>query len=280
MCDPAASMPQPTPQPPVPAATVLLVRDAAVGLEVFMVERHHEVDFATGALVFPGGKLDPGDRDPRALARCARPPDPVDAAALALRVTAIRETFEEAGVLLARPRGSDALVAAERAREIGSRHRARLLADELGIADIAEGEDLELATKLLVPFAHWITPEFMPKRFDTHFYLVQAPPGQTAVHDGGESVDSAWITPSLALAEAEAGRRTLIFPTLLNLRKLGRSTNVAAALERARRDPLVTVLPRVERREGGAVVRIPPEAGYGISEAGVGDLAGPHPTRS
>jgi 8-oxo-dGTP pyrophosphatase MutT (NUDIX family) len=273
-------MPRETPPPPVPAATILLVRDAAAGLEVFLVERHHEIDFATGALVFPGGKLDPGDRDPRVLARCARGPDPPDEGALALRVTAIRETFEEAGVLLARPRGSGELVDPARAREIGIRHRAPLLADALAVADIAEVEDLELATDLLVPFAHWITPEFMPKRFDTHFFLVPAPAGQAARHDGSEAVDSAWITPSLALAEAEAGRRTLIFPTLLNLRKLGCSASVAAALERARRDPIVTVLPRVERREGGAVVRIPPEAGYGISEAGVGDLAGPRPARS
>ena len=246
---------------PVPAATILLVRDAGAGLEVFMVERHHEIDFATGALVFPGGKLDPGDRDPRALARCAPTADPADEGALALRITAIRETFEEAGVLLARPRGASTLVAPERSREIGRRHRARLLADERGVADIAEAEDLELATDLLVPFAHWITPEFMPKRFDTHFFLVPAPWGQAAAHDGSESVDSAWITPSLALAEAEAGRRTIVFPTLLNLRKLGCSASVAEALERARRDPIVTVLPRVERREGRAVVRIPPEAG-------------------
>jgi 8-oxo-dGTP pyrophosphatase MutT (NUDIX family) len=255
---------------PVPAATILLLRDAAAGLEVFLVERHHAIDFATGALVFPGGKVDPGDRDPRALARCAGWPG--DADALALRVAAIRETFEEAGVLLARPRGSAALVDAARSSEIGARHRARLLADEIGVAELAEVEDLELATDRLVPFAHWITPEFMPKRFDTHFFLVQAPPGQAAVHDGGESVDSTWATPAAALAEAEAGRRTIIFPTLLNLRKLGRSRSVAEALERARRAPLVTVVPRVERRSGRAVVCIPPEADYDVTEATPAEL--------
>jgi 8-oxo-dGTP pyrophosphatase MutT (NUDIX family) len=256
----------------VPAATILLLRDASAGLEVFLVERHHEIDFATGALVFPGGKLDPGDRDPRALARCAGPAG--DPAALALRAAAIRETFEEAGVLLARPRGSRALVDPARASEIAARQRARLLADELGLADLAEAEDLELATDCLVPFAHWITPEFMPRRFDTYFFLVEAPPGQSAVHDGGESVDSTWTTPAAALAEAEAGSRTIIFPTLLNLRKLGRSRSVAEALERARQAPLVTVLPRVERRGDRAVVCIPPEAGYDVTEATPGELAG------
>jgi 8-oxo-dGTP pyrophosphatase MutT (NUDIX family) len=255
---------------PVPAATILLLRDAAAGLEVFLVERHHEIDFATGALVFPGGKLDRGDRDPRALARCA--PSPGDEAALALRVAAIRETFEEAGVLLARPRGSRALVDPARSSEICGRHRAGLLADAIALADVAEAEDLELATDRLVPFAHWITPEFMPKRFDTHFFLVQAPPDQAAVHDGSESVDSTWTTPAAALAEAEAGRRTIIFPTLLNLRKLGRSRSVAEALERARQEPLVTVLPRVERRGGRAVVCIPPEAGYDVTEATPAEL--------
>jgi 8-oxo-dGTP pyrophosphatase MutT (NUDIX family) len=257
---------------PVPAATILLLRDAAAGLEVFLVERHHAIDFATGALVFPGGKLDPGDRDPRALARCAGGAE--DADVLALRVAAIRETFEEAGVLLARPRGSRALVDGARAAGIRDRHRAPLLADAIGVADLAEAEDLELATDRLVPFAHWITPEFMPKRFDTHFFLVEAPPDQPAVHDGGESVDSTWATPAAALAEAEAGRRTIIFPTLLNLRKLGRSRSVAEALERARQAPPVTVLPRVERRGDRAVVCIPPEADYGVTEATPAELAG------
>jgi len=254
---------------PLPAATILLVRDAAAGLEVFMVERHREVDFATGALVFPGGKLEPGDREPRTLARCPAgsglPPHD-----LALRVAAIRETFEEAGVLLARPRGSTALVDAGRLREIGRR-------DALGA--LAEAEDLELAADLLVPFAHWITPEFLPKRFDTHFFVVAAPGDQAAAHDGSESVDSAWITPAAALAEAESGRRTIVFPTLANLRKLGRSRSAAEALERARRDPVVTVLPRVERRDGRAVVCIPPEAGYEPSETSAGELRGTRPGR-
>jgi 8-oxo-dGTP pyrophosphatase MutT (NUDIX family) len=254
---------------PVPAATILLVRDAAAGLEVFMVERHREVDFATGALVFPGGKLEPGDREPGTLARCSACPG-LSAHDLALRVAAIRETFEEAGVLLARPRGSPALVDARRLRSIARRD---------ALAALAEAEDLELAADLLVPFAHWITPEFMPKRFDTHFFLVAAPGDQAAAHDGSESVDSAWITPAAALAEAESGRRTIIFPTLANLRKLGRSRSAAEALERARRDPVVTVLPRVERRDGRAVVCIPPEAGYEPSETHAGELVGSRPAR-
>jgi hypothetical protein len=116
-----------------------------------------------------------------------------------------------------------------------------------------------------VPFAHWITPEFMPKRFDTWFFLVAAPEDQVAVHDGREGVDSVWIRPADAIAEAEAGRRIIIFPTLLNVQKLGRSASVAEALAAAHREPIVTVLPRVFETAAGSVLRIPAEAGYGIS---------------
>jgi 8-oxo-dGTP pyrophosphatase MutT (NUDIX family) len=256
----------------VPAATILLVRDGSAGLEVFMLERHRRIDFATGALVFPGGKVEPGDADPALAERCAGAAG-LDADRRALRVAAIRETFEECGVLLTRPRGESGLVRAERLDAIAPRWRDALLRDRAGMAELARAEELELACDLLVHYAHWITPEFMPKRFDTHFFLVAAPPDQAAAHDGAESVDSLWTTPQAALAEAEAGRRTIIFPTLLNLRKLGRSPDVAAAVARARSEPVVTVLPRPARGPRGTVVRIPPEAGYGISEAPVDDPA-------
>jgi hypothetical protein len=106
----------------------------------------------------------------------------------------------------------------------------------------------------------------MPKRFDTHFFLVAAPPDHVAVHDGRESVDSVWITPAAAVAEAEAGRRTIIFPTLQNVKKLGRAKSVADALAAARREPIVTVLPRVLKTERGMRFSIPPEAGYEFTE--------------
>jgi hypothetical protein len=119
----------------------------------------------------------------------------------------------------------------------------------------------------MVPFAHWVTPAFMPKRFDTHFYLVPAPPDQVAAHDGEESVDSLWIAAAQAVEDAKAKRRMIIFPTLRNLIKLARSTSVAEAIERARREPIVTVLPTVGKGASGPVIRIPVEAGYDISEA-------------
>ena len=251
----------PAPAPKL-AATILLVRDGASGLEVFMVQRHHKIDFATGAMVFPGGKIEEGDSDPRLRARCAGA-DALDADQLAVRVGAIRETFEECGVLLARPRGSRALVGADRLREIEARFRDRLNADEVGLVDVALAEDLELACDLLAPYAHWVTPEMVPKRFDTYFFLVAAPPDQLALHDGGESVDSVWTTAQHALAEAEAGHRTIIFPTLMNLNLLGLSGDVADALARTRARPLVTVRPALRRTpDGKPELVIPPEAGY------------------
>jgi 8-oxo-dGTP pyrophosphatase MutT (NUDIX family) len=264
------------PAPAELAATILLVRQRQAGLEVFLLQRHDRIDFARGAMVFPGGRVDAGDRDPRLRGR-SRGLEGIGEDAAAVRLGAIRETFEECGVLLARPRGEEALVGAGRVADLERRCRADLAAGRVSLAEIAEREDLALACDLLVPFAHWVTPEFMPRRFDTHFFLAAAPEDQAALHDGEESVDSVWTTPSAALADRAAGRRTIIFPTLLNLRKLGESASVAEALERARRSPVVTVLPRMERDAGGArTLRIPPEAGYTVLPS---DLAGELPSR-
>jgi len=256
------SGPAPAISAPKLAATILLVRDGATGLEVFMVQRHHQIDFATGAMVFPGGKIEAGDADPRLRAR-ARGADALDADALSVRVGAIRETFEECGVLLVRPLGGAALVSAERLRELEARWRDRLNRNEAGLVDVVLAEELELASDLLVPYAHWITPQIVPKRFDTYFFLVAAPPDQVALHDGGESVDSVWTTAQHALAEAEAGRRTIIFPTLMNLNLLGGARDVADALARTRARSIVTVRPEVGRTpDGKPELRIPAEAGY------------------
>jgi len=258
-----------TPPEAKPSATILLVRDGASGLEVFMVQRHHQIDFATGAMVFPGGKVDAADADPALAARCD---GSVSDELRPIHVAAIRETFEECGVLLARPSGSRALVPGARLAEIERRHRAALNAGERTLREIAEHEELRLANDLLVPFAHWITPVFMPKRFDTHFYLVAAPPDQLAIHDGGESVDSVWTRPSDAAAERAAGRRTIIFPTFMQVRKLGRTDRVADAIAAARNAPVVTVLPRIEERGGEKLMVIPAEAGYDVTTAPLADL--------
>jgi 8-oxo-dGTP pyrophosphatase MutT (NUDIX family) len=243
-------MSEPRPSPRL-AATVLLVRDRAAGLEVFMVERHHQIEFATGALVFPGGKVDPADADPSLRARCGESLASDDDAR-ALRVAAIRETFEECGVLLARARGETRLFTSPRGVEADAEFAA-----------LVARQDLLLACDLLVPFAHWITPALVPKRFDTHFFIAAAPEDQLALHDGHESVDSVWISPEAALREAETGRRTIIYPTLMNLVRLAESRSVSDALERAKRQPIVTVQPAVARgADGKPALAIPEDAGY------------------
>ncbi len=247
----------------VPSATVLLLRDSPEGVQVFMVVRHHQIDFASGALVFPGGKVDADDASAKVRARCTLECD-FDDAGLALRVGGIREAFEESGVLLARRRGADIGLVDPATLSDPEGARERLNAGELSMGDFLEAEDLELALDTLVPFAHWITPDMMPRRYDTHFYLAACPPSWNAIHDGSESVDSVWINPARALAEAAEGQWTVIFPTRMNLMKLARSTCVTQAIERARIERIVTVKPWIEDRgEEGQVLCIPTDAGYG-----------------
>lgn len=256
--DSASKQPAPTRL----SATILLLRDGHDQLEVFMVERHHKIDFAEGALVFPGGKVEETDAT-RELAPYCRGTDAGAEDHNTLRVAAIRETFEECGVLLARPRGQESLVDGARLASIARDHQDALQKGSRSMLEVVREEELELAFDLLVPFAHWITPEFMPKRFDTHFFLVAAPADQLAVHDGHESVDSLWTTIPRALELEKSGQRTIIFPTLENIKKLGRSQSVEEALEAARRDKIVTVLPSVSKAEDGTMMmEIPEAAGY------------------
>ena len=249
----------------IPAATILLLRDGTEGLEVFMVVRHHQIDFASGALVFPGGKVDKLDMAPGVRER-ADGMEGLDDWEFSMRVAAIREAFEESGVLLARSEQTGSVVDAGRLKTL-ERFRDPLNKGELGIAEFLANEGLRLAGDMLTPFAHWITPNMMPKRFDTRFYLASAPEDHLAVHDGSESVDSVWIRPEHVLKEADAGTRTIIFPTRMNVEKVGRSPSVAHAIETARTTPVVTVEPQVTKNEKGEpVLRIPVEAGYSVTE--------------
>ncbi len=247
----------------VPSATILLLRGDHSALEVFMVVRHHQIDFASGALVFPGGKVDPQDDDAALSAHCDGASDV--AATRAIQIAAIREAYEECGVLLARPVGDEKLVAGTRLAKLEP-FRDRIHSGEIRFLTFLEEQDLRLACDLLVPFAHWITPEMMPKRFDTHFFVAEAPSDQVALHDGHESVDSVWISPSAALTGAASGRYTVIFPTLRQIEKLGHATSPTDAIELARRGPVVTVTPWTEQRDDGAYLCIPAEAGYDICE--------------
>jgi 8-oxo-dGTP pyrophosphatase MutT (NUDIX family) len=230
-----------------------------------MVVRHHEVDFLSGALVFPGGKLSPSDGDSRVLTRCSGAED-LSPDEVALRVCAIREVFEESGILLAREPGVTGLVGPARATQLAERYGHQLGSGAIGIADFLEAENLALACEALVPYARWITPTFMPKRFDTYFYLAAAPPEQIALHDGKEMVEAQWIRPADALADQASGKRTIVAATKLNLGHLGRSNTVAAALTAAADRPIVTVLPELVETPQGRKLLIPETAGYGVTE--------------
>ncbi|TDJ39675.1 MAG: NUDIX hydrolase [Gammaproteobacteria bacterium] len=248
---------------PVPAATIVLLRPTASGFEMFMIVRHHQIDFASGALVFPGGKIDAGDSDP-ALAHLCHGVD-ADPATQAIQIGAIREAFEECGVLLARPAGHTDLVTGTRLSEL-DHYRDEIHGGELTLAAFLTRESLRLACDQLVPFAHWVTPDMMAKRFDTHFFLAMAPADHVAVHDGHESVDSVWISPQQAADDAKAGTRTIIFPTLRNIARLAFSATADAAMARARSATIVTVTPWMDKRDDGTYLCIPADAGYDISE--------------
>ena len=256
---------------PRPASTILLLRDSKAGgvdgrsrgeIEVFMMVRHYEIDFNSGALVFPGGSVDKNDEEIIARPELYGGGKGLDAASLSFRIAAIRETFEESGILLARPRGAKTLVDAARAREVEAAHRADLNDRKTTFLEVLTRSDLLLALDELVPYAHWITPEGLPKRFDTWFFLAAAPPDQLGAHDGRESTDSIWVSPREALEGGKTGRFKLPFPTTRNLIRLGKQGGVGDALADSRGRNVVTVMPVMTRLNGGRQLRIPKEAGY------------------
>src|SRR3981081_1263411 len=250
---------------PRPASTILLLRDSAAAkgeIEVFMMVRHYEIDFSSGALVFPGGSVDKSDQDIIASPELYCGGERLDTASLSFRIAAIRETFEESGILLARPRESKALVDARRASAIEADHRAALCEGKTTFLNVLTDNGMVLALDELVPYAHWITPEGLPKRFDTWFFLAAAPPEQVGAHDGKESTDSIWVSPREALEGGESGRFKLPFPTTRNLIRLGKQPGVKAALDDSRGKPVVSVMPVMTKLNGGRQLRIPREAGY------------------
>lgn len=247
-----------------PASTILLLRDSAASkeIEVFMMVRHHQIEFNSGALVFPGGSVDAGDKEIMAQPALCPGGEGLAEADLGFRIAAIRETFEESGILLARPKGSAGLVDARHAGEIEAAHRVALCEHKTSFLSVLADSGLELALDALVPYAHWITPEGMPKRFDTWFFLAAAPPDQLGAHDGKESTDSIWVSPREAVEGGETGRFKLPFPTTRNLIRLAKQANVKSALDDARGMSIVTVMPVMTKTATGRQLRIPREAGY------------------
>jgi 8-oxo-dGTP pyrophosphatase MutT (NUDIX family) len=234
---------------------MLILRDDP--FEVLMVRRRSS-SFFSSALVFPGGVVDPEDHSEDWLAHVTGA-EAMSAEQRAARIGACREAYEEASVLLTPGAAQMNATPGESFMEVIARQR------------------LKLPLGALPQFGHWITPESARKRFDTHFYLCAAPEGLSPRSDGDETVDFEWVAPKAAVARAEAGEQTIIFPTLMNLRRLAESTDVAGALAAAQARPVFTVLPRVEKREVGYAVVIPEEAGYGVTEFAAPEVAGRPP---
>ncbi len=254
---------------PRDAATILVLRGGAARLEVFMLERHIESDFAGGALVFPGGTVDEPDRH--------LPPDrfsgldPVHegrrlgvdpATALGLHVAAVREAYEEAGVLLARRDGrpvGPGLLASESARE--ARRRLADRDTRLDWAGWLASEGLVLDLGTLAPWSWWVTPAASPRRYDTRFLVTHVPHGQARglSHDEVETTASRWTGPREALAAAADGSVTVVYPTRRNLAALADHPSARSAVAAARTGRADTrrIQPTVEVRDGEVLVHHP-----------------------
>ena len=271
-------------QPPLvprPAATLILAREAAQGIEVFLLRRTHLAEFAGGAYVFPGGALDPSDQDEHWAAHCVGMDDAaasrllkLERGGLAYWVAAIRECFEEAGLLLACDRSGEMLAidGPDVALEFGAL-RERLIAGTLSFAELCSTRDLRLALDHLAYFSHWITGQGRPRRYDTRFFVAVAPRAQIASHDTGETVAHIWIRPAEALERHRRGELDLMFPTIKTLEALARFADTAAVMDHARTPRAVQpVMPRAATGRDGPRLLVPGD--YAFAEAGKVDPQG------
>jgi 8-oxo-dGTP pyrophosphatase MutT (NUDIX family) len=244
------------------AATVLLLRDGARGLEVYLLRRTTGMPFAGGMTAYPGGGVDPRDADTDV---AWVGPGPADWAevwgcdeplARELVCAAVRETFEEAGVLLAGPADGTTVVP-DVSGDDWEAQRQALLAREISMAELLAGRGLALRADLLRPYAHWVTPPGESRRYDTKFFAALMPSGQEARDVSGEADEVVWTTPDAALAENAAGTRPMLPPTLHTLDQLRAFPDAAAALAGSPPAPLEPISPTFERGPDGAWAVLP-----------------------
>ena len=242
-----------SPVVPNPAATLILLRETeSQPLQTLMVKRHKDIKFAGGAIVFPGGRVDTEDH---ALAEQHKDD--------AFKIAAIRETFEESGILLACDAKTGTAVPKTMADRVLMQYRTAIHNGNLTFGKMLDKEGLIANTNKLLPFAHWITPPNRAKRFDTHFFIACCGENQKADHDGGEITETIWISPAELLQTARAGQHKLVFATRMNIERLAIFDTVDQAIDRIRTMPVVTVRPEIVDTDEGKRVRIPIEAGYG-----------------
>ena len=265
------------------AATVMLVRNApAAGrgpgegsvLEVFMLRRNLQSDFVGGAYVFPGGGVDDHDRHADLEPICHGRTDAeasaqlgIDGGGLAFWVAAIRESFEEAGVLLAYPpEGPESGFVRFDTPEVVERfagHRRAVDRGERRLVEVCADEGLTLAVDSMHYFSHWITPEGNHRRYDTRFFVGRAPDAQVPLHDDREVIANLWVRPTDALARHRAGEFEMIFPTIRTLEALERFASADDLLAAAAAiGDVPTILPRIVADQGGMRIVLPGDPGY------------------
>ena len=266
-----------SPAQPRPAATVLVLRESGDQASVFMVKRTNKASFMAGAYVFPGGRVDEQDRSQAIFARvrdfsaeqaAARLQGHLTAEeALSVHIAALRELFEEAGLLLAVEQdGRPLQIEGDPDRVERFRlARAAVHGGHTAFAEVLEAEGLYLDVGRLYPWAHWLTPEIEAKRFDTWFFVVGEPAGQRALHDDVELTAGDWIEPVWALAQHGDGQFPLAPPTFRTLEELGEVGGVTGILGASGRRRLHAIMPRFMDAPEGMVLLLPGDPEYGVA---------------
>jgi len=256
---------------PRPAATLILVRDASAGMEVFMIRRTQSAVFMGGAHVFPGGGVDASDASAELAAHCEGMDDAaasrllgVERGGLAYWIAALRECFEEAGLLLAHDAdGRYADLNDARHHHVFAQWRESIRSGKATLADLCREHDLRLAAERLAYYSHWITQPGRPRRYDTRFFVAEAPSAQTASHDNSETVDHVWIRPAEALERHRRGEMHLVFPTIKTLESIA-DFETAAALMAFARSPrkMPAMAPRTADSREGKKLLVPGDFAY------------------
>lgn len=255
------------------ASAVMLLRDRETegqGIEVFMVRRAVKSEFMPDVYVFPGGTVSADDRTAedtpdlcRAVVALQTDPEGRTALGSGSRVAAIREMFEEANVLLA---DCDEKILAVNADTIArfAAYRQAFNERKGSLVEMARAEHLQLATDRLVYFAHWITPELMPKRYDTHFFIAAAPQEQEAISDRLETSEGVWIEPAAALQGFKQRQFPLTFPTYHQLRDLAVFHSAQEALDVTRARYVPTRMPMMTEKDGKRYLQLPDDGPDGF----------------
>lgn len=239
-----------------PAATVVLIRDGSNGMEVLLLKRHRSSGFVPGAYVFPGGRTDEADADEDLVQHTSNIPD-IDLP-LHFWFAAVREVFEESGVLLARDANGDwaSDTTSDAAME---QQRLALMDGQATLLDVLRSGDYTVDLSGVVYFSHWITPVAEPRRYDTRFFVAVVPHERVVRPDPREMTDAQWLTPVEALRRFAEGRLPMVFPTVKTLQQLSDYPTTDQAIEALRRMPVDPILPRLVRTESGVGIVIDPK---------------------